>query len=224
MGAVGAFAVIGLFVAIIGLFMMLGANGTMNNIKTEHAYFQSMITRAENPADTSHEVRYISELGEFFRESANSNKWWFRYRVQGVSYLSWEWDYSLPIYTEAEKTTIVLPIQVAFNIASEDSVPMDAISRSRTYTDDGGYIDAQNTHRIASFMLYGGGGLFVLLILAEVGLFAGLRKRGAAAQEAEQAAATAATAQAKEAASRCPYCSAKIEPGDRNCTNCGGNL
>lgn len=104
--AVGVFAVIALVVALIGLFMMMGANTTMNNIKTEHEIYRNMITAAEsNPA--------LQRDAKVLRHNKNDkgDKWWFEYEIipQGSDSMNINilLGNSLPIYSSISEMPII---------------------------------------------------------------------------------------------------------------------
>lgn len=234
MSAVGFFLVLSVIVGAIGLFMMMGANSTMNTIKVDRDYYLQMITTAEaNPS-----VRIREATVTYSAKSDNNPKWYIDYKILvDGSTTSFQEGYSYPVYTVSTVPAEGSKIMVAINrdtvdkdvkdswgdviTPGTDSVPVDY--KNFALSDDGEYANAESNKSLGTTLMIAGIAVVVLLIVLE-GYIALSAKRATEAEVQAQKAQAAETQAAAVAATTCKYCGARVGAEDRNCSACGATI
>jgi|GEM_PF-3454638 len=250
MSGVGAFCVIAFIVMLIGVFMLMGANTTQKTIETDMQIYQGMIVNAQSDVSGAL-VREATQIRHM--KNDKGDKWWFEYTIvtkpglDGTNVPQWLLEgRSLPIYdydqlpweTNSKVWVAIAPAPIGDNT---DSVPMshqNGTGEIVSHLDltsvayDADYQAAEGTKSLGTTLAAVGGALFGILLLASIGLFSFLRKKKPATADAgntgsqvsNSGAMTSNSTQTQSTIQRCPYCQAKIDAGDKRCTNCGAKV
>jgi len=226
MGIFGVLCVISAIAALIGFMMMSSGKSTMRDVERDNLVYMEMIAKA-NPEVGGDAKRQRMALVIEVIQNDKGGKWWFTYDIIGDTLKS-PTDIAkltdgraLPVYTweqvkGLEGTEIPVAISGTTLTSGTDSIPLSYAAHP--ITDDGDYIAAKSSKSTGNTLLILFGSLFVISLLANVGLFSFLKKRPIDAPSPESNTNTNATTKD----TFCAYCGAKLSPGDTKCPNCGG--
>lgn len=238
------FAIIILIFALFSSCLITtGAGKSMQTIKDDYARYQQMITTAE----TNPEYQIKAVVTDSFKHDSGKyyityafplntiaeSQLWSAYRTdlaRNTVEENWVLGYSYSVYTLEQVSTSRLTkgsvIDLAINDKTTqvnkdtDSIPFDY--KGMPLTQDGEYIEAQNSRKVGTIVIIVSS---VLIVACVVGMVFVVKTSKQEEQDKAEQTATAQTSAPENQPKQqvCAYCGAALEPNTKKCPNCGGS-